>query len=105
MKKFKIAVIGASGYTGLELIKLILNHPDFEIGYLATTQGSEKLSKLHPALYGVVEVDIEKVNIDEIGNSCDLAFLAFPHKIGNGWFGKGKAFLKKEGWFNKVGGI
>ncbi len=92
MKKFKIAVIGASGYTGLELIKLILNHPDFEIGYLATTQGSEKLSKLHPALQGVAEVDIEKVDIDEIANSCDLAFLALPHKTA---MGVAKELLKR----------
>ncbi len=35
----KVGVIGASGYTGLELIKMIINHPKFELRYLATSQG------------------------------------------------------------------
>jgi N-acetyl-gamma-glutamylphosphate reductase len=34
-----VAVIGASGYTGLELIKLLHNHPQFELTYLANSEG------------------------------------------------------------------
>jgi len=80
MKKFNIAVIGASGYTGVELIKLILNHPYFNLSYLATSSGDDTLTNLHPALKGVVEADINTIDIDKISKSADLAFLALPHK-------------------------
>ena len=80
MNKINVAIIGASGYTGLELVKLIINHPVFEINYLATSQGDTTLNTLHPALKGVLELDVEAVDIDKIASSCKLAFLALPHK-------------------------
>lgn len=39
MSKIDVAIIGASGYTGLELIKILMNHPHFNINYIATTEG------------------------------------------------------------------
>jgi len=80
MSSIKVAIIGASGYTGLELVKLILNHPVFEIGYLATSSGDTTISKLHPALDGVVDFNVDIVDYDKIANSVELAFLALPHK-------------------------
>ncbi len=80
MQKIKVAIIGASGYTGLELIKLILNHPIFEIAYLATSQGESRADKLHPALKDVCEVAVKRVDFDAIAKEVSLAFLALPHK-------------------------
>ena len=80
MSKIKVAIIGASGYTGLELVKLILNHPTFEIGYLATTNGDVDIQKLHPSLEGVIDFSVDSANIDAIASTCSLAFLALPHK-------------------------
>lgn len=76
---FNIGVVGASGYTGLELIKIILRHPKFNLKYIATTQGDSKLDILHPSLKNICSLDIEKVNIDKIIELCDLVFLATPH--------------------------
>lgn len=76
---FNVGIIGASGYTGLELIKIILNHPKFNINYLATTKGEVKLDILHPSLKNIYSTNIEKVNIDKIIELCDLVFLATPH--------------------------
>ena len=76
----KVAIIGASGYTGLELVKLILNHPVFEIGYLATTSGETTIEALHPSLKGVIDFDVDRVDFDKIASSCALAFLPLPHK-------------------------
>ena len=80
MDKINVAIIGASGYTGLELIKLILNHPVFEIAYLATSEGNTDITTLHPALKGVFEYNVEKVDFEKIASTSKLAFLALPHK-------------------------
>ncbi len=80
MQKIDVAIIGASGYTGLELIKLILNHPIFELSYLATSQGESRVDILHPALKSVCNMEVEKVNFKKFPKNIKLAFLALPHK-------------------------
>lgn len=81
----KVAVIGASGYTGLELIKMIIKHPRFQLAYVATTEGGVKLTELHPSLQGVFECDVKKAAAAEVAETCDLAFLALPHKTAMGF--------------------
>lgn len=81
----KVAVIGASGYTGLELIKMIIKHPRFQLAYVGTTEGGVKLTELHPSLQGVFECDVKKAAAAEVAETCDLAFLALPHKTAMGF--------------------
>ncbi|MGM0518153.1 MAG: N-acetyl-gamma-glutamyl-phosphate reductase [Campylobacterota bacterium] len=76
----KVAVVGASGYTGLELVKILVNHPKFELTYIANSTGEQKLTQLHPSLMGVIEMDVSKVDTSDIAKNADLAFLALPHK-------------------------
>ena len=78
MKK-NVAIVGATGYTGAELIKILLNHPFFEIKTLFSSNGGEKIEDIYPAFKGVFECDIKKAEIDEIAKH-DLVFLAVPHK-------------------------
>ena len=80
MKKINVAIIGASGFTGLELIKIVINHPGFKLVYVANSEGEMSLSELHPALMGVFDIKIEKANAKEIAKCANLAFLALPHK-------------------------
>jgi len=75
----KTAIVGASGYTGLELIKILLNHSHFEITSLFGSEGGERIEEIYPALKGVFEAEIKKADIDEIAKH-DLVFLAVPHK-------------------------
>ena len=84
----KVGVVGASGYTGLELVKMLISHPRFELTYLATTQGDTMIELLHPALEGVVTMAVEKADVAEVSKACDLVFLALPHKASMG-FAKG----------------
>ena len=81
----KVAVIGASGYTGLELIKMIIAHPNFELEYVATSEGEISLTALHPSLLGVYECPVEKASADAVTKRCELAFLALPHKTAMGF--------------------
>jgi len=75
-----VAIIGASGYTGLELIKILLNHPQFNITYIANSTGEENVQDLHPCLKDVVNIEVSKANAQEVAKVADLAFLALPHK-------------------------
>ncbi len=79
MKKIKTAIVGATGYTGLELIKILLNHPYFEINELYSTEGGGNISDVYPSLKGVFEKEIKKAEIKKIAKN-DLVFLAVPHK-------------------------
>nr|WP_281950474.1 N-acetyl-gamma-glutamyl-phosphate reductase [Nitrosophilus kaiyonis] len=82
--KIKCGVIGASGYTGLELIKILLNHPNFELSYLASSEGGEKIDELFPSLKNVLDMEVKKANIKDI-EELDLVFLALPHKSAMGF--------------------
>ena len=80
MKHIKVGVVGASGYTGLELVKILLNHPKFELSYVANSEGGTTLDKLHPCLNGVCDMAVQKADMDEVAQNCELVFLALPHK-------------------------
>ena len=75
-----VAIIGASGYTGLELIKLLLTHPKFNITYIANSTGEMNVQDLHPSLKDVVSIKVSKAEAKEVAQKADLAFLALPHK-------------------------
>ncbi len=75
-----VAIIGASGYTGLELLKILINHPSFNITYVANSTGNTMVSSLHSSLDGVIDMEVQKIEVEELAKVADLAFLALPHK-------------------------
>ena len=81
----KVGIVGASGYTGLELIKMLITHPRFELTYLATTAGDTMIEDLHPALEGVLSMPVKKADKADILKHCELVFLALPHKASMGF--------------------
>jgi N-acetyl-gamma-glutamyl-phosphate reductase len=83
--KINVAIVGASGYTGLELVKILINHPNFYITYVANSEGDTQLTSLHPSLTKVIEADVQKADANEIKKVADLAFLALPHKASMGF--------------------
>jgi N-acetyl-gamma-glutamyl-phosphate reductase len=89
----KVAIVGASGYTGLELIKILINHPKFELVYLATSDGDTELSQLHPSLESVFNTTVQKAETDKIAEIAELVFLAVPHKTAMNFV---KELRKKE---------
>ena len=75
-----VAIIGVSGYTGLELVKILISHPHFNITYISNTSGESDLVSLHPSLSGVVQIDVSKTDPIAVAANASLAFLALPHK-------------------------
>jgi N-acetyl-gamma-glutamyl-phosphate reductase len=79
--KLKVAVIGATGYTGAELARLLVNHPRAELK-IATASGErvgQKLSDLFPSLQNVCGVTCEEYSAEKIARECDFAFIALGH--------------------------
>lgn len=76
----KVAIVGASGYTGLELVKILVNHPKFEISYIANSKGDTTINQLHPCLDSVIEMEVQKADAKTIAKVAELCFLALPHK-------------------------
>ena len=75
---YRIAILGASGYAGGELVRLVDEHPEFEVSYLgAHSSAGRRLGDVHPHLLRTERVlgSIEPGDVPEV----DLAFLALPH--------------------------
>ena len=79
-KNIKVGIVGATGYTGLELVKMLVKHPHFELVYIANSEGGTTINKLHPSLNGVCEDLVERADVAVMAERCDLIFLALPHK-------------------------
>ena len=75
-----VGIIGASGYTGLELVKILIKHPRFKLNYVANSEGGTTIEELHPSLKGVCDLEVKKVAIEDVVFHCELVFLALPHK-------------------------
>ena len=78
--KIDVGIIGVSGYTGLELLKILIYHPTFLLTYVANSEGGESVDELHPSLKSICALDVQKADVDECVRSCELVFLALPHK-------------------------
>lgn len=83
MAKKKIGIIGATGYTGVELIRLLWNHPGVQINWLTSRSYSgQKISEVFPHLKGKCELVTEEFSIDKAKQlKLDLVFLALPHGL------------------------
>lgn len=77
----KAGIVGAAGYAGAELVRIILRHPEFEL-CVATSNSDEgvALSSLYPAFTGVTDLVYTRHNNPELF-SCDVVFLATPHTV------------------------
>lgn len=78
----RVGIVGASGYTGSELIRLLITHPgDVRLTCITSeTYAGQSISKLHPNLRGIFELEFEPLNLEKIAESTDVAFLCLPHK-------------------------
>ena len=74
------AIVGASGYAALDLIRILLRHPEARVT-LATSRQDERprLDALHPSLARRIDLACEPFDADRVAGAADIAFLALPH--------------------------
>ncbi|MDR0459212.1 MAG: N-acetyl-gamma-glutamyl-phosphate reductase [Coriobacteriales bacterium] len=79
MDKYKVAIIGAAGYTGTELVRLLLGHPSFElVAATSSSENGQSIAQRFPAFMGHTDLTFTTVaELEEL--KLDAVFLAVPH--------------------------
>lgn len=78
--KVKIGVVGATGYTGAELLRLLIAHPDVAVEMLTSeTYPGRDIASVFPFLRGLISLRCTKMDVKEVASACDLIFAALPH--------------------------
>jgi N-acetyl-gamma-glutamyl-phosphate reductase len=79
MDKVKVAVLGGSGYTAVELLKILLRHPGAEISAVTSRQ-DEHIADLHPSLFGRLDLRCSPFDADALkAKGVQAAFGCLPH--------------------------
>lgn len=82
MGRVPVGIIGASGYGGVQLVRLLKEHPGVEIVYLGGESSAGKpFSDLYPHLSPFVDLKIEAIDLEEIANRCQVVFLSLPNGL------------------------
>ncbi|MGV1099218.1 N-acetyl-gamma-glutamyl-phosphate reductase [Thiovibrio sp. JS02] len=77
----RVGIVGASGYTGAELARILCNHPEIELTVATSRQYAGKpLSHVFPSLRGRADILCEDVQGDKLVERADLFFTAVPHQ-------------------------
>ena len=75
----KAAVLGATGYAGIELVRLLTSHLEVSIEILGSHSfAGQKISDVYKNFNHVLEKECEELDLDKVG-ACDVAFTALPH--------------------------
>ncbi|MBD3221617.1 N-acetyl-gamma-glutamyl-phosphate reductase [bacterium] len=74
----RIAIVGATGYTGSELVRILTAHPRVEIAAITSRgRAGERFSAIHPAFAGICDQTL--VTVDDLPDGLDAILLALPH--------------------------
>jgi len=78
----RVGIVGATGYTGAELVRILCDHPDIELTILTSRQyASVKFDRVYPSMTGVVDLVCEELSVDSVCDRTDVVFTALPHKL------------------------
>jgi len=75
----KVAILGATGYTALELIKILLRHPGVEITALTSREETAPVDRVHPSLSGRLSLPLENISAKEVAERAECVFSCLPH--------------------------
>jgi N-acetyl-gamma-glutamyl-phosphate reductase len=80
--RLPVGIIGASGYGGVQLVRLLMDHPGVELAYLGGDSSAGKpYSELYPHLGHCVDLMIEPIDLDNIASRCQAVFLSLPNGL------------------------
>jgi len=78
----RVGVLGATGYAGAELVRILLGHPEVKIAALTSRQyAGVTFSNIYPSMKGFADIDCEEYNAGSFTGRVDVAFTALPHKL------------------------
>ena len=78
----KVAIIGATGYTGGEIIRILLGHPQVEVTYLsAKINAQAPVGKFLPNLRGKLDLEVKEFREEDAVKLADCFFLSLPHRV------------------------
>lgn len=81
MSKIKVSIVGVTGYTGMELLRCLLQHDHVELKYLVSRQhDGTDISELFPRLNHIDGLQITNTDHETVANESDVVFLCLPHK-------------------------
>ncbi|WP_171546750.1 N-acetyl-gamma-glutamyl-phosphate reductase [Acinetobacter sp. ANC 5414] len=76
-----VGIVGGTGYTGVELLRLLLRHPNVQVNVLTSrTEKGRRVDDMFPSLRGHTDLEYSDLNIDEL-KKCDVVFFATPHGV------------------------
>jgi N-acetyl-gamma-glutamyl-phosphate reductase len=82
IERLQVGIVGASGYGGVQLVRLLQDHPAIEIAYLGgDSSAGKKFADLYPHLAHVVNLAIEPIDVETIASRCKVVFLALPNGL------------------------
>ncbi|MBF2088690.1 MAG: N-acetyl-gamma-glutamyl-phosphate reductase [Synechococcales cyanobacterium K44_A2020_017] len=81
-ERISVGIVGASGYGGVQLVRLLFDHPKLDLVYLGGDSTAGKpFSDLYPHLGHAITQSIEAIDLDQIADRCQVVFLSLPNGI------------------------
>lgn len=78
----KVAVVGATGYSGFELVRLLSSHPQVNLCSLTSHRyAGQRFSQVFPSMLGKVDLGCESLDAAKVAEECDFVFTALPHGV------------------------
>ncbi|QFS18721.1 N-acetyl-gamma-glutamyl-phosphate reductase [Acinetobacter indicus] len=76
-----VGIVGGTGYTGVELLRLLLRHPEVQVTVLTSrTEAGRRVDDMFPSLRGHTDLCYSDLNIEDL-KQCDVVFFATPHGV------------------------
>jgi len=81
MHVISVGIVGGTGYTGVELLRILLRHPKAQVRVLTSrTEAGKPVADMFPNLRGHTDLQFSDLNIDAL-KECDVVFFATPHGV------------------------
>ncbi|MDH3799417.1 MAG: N-acetyl-gamma-glutamyl-phosphate reductase [Desulfobacterales bacterium] len=78
----RVGIVGATGYAGAELVRILSGHPRVELSILTSRQfAGVKYDDVYPAMAGRVNLTCEELVVEQVCDKADIVFLALPHQL------------------------
>lgn len=78
----KVAIVGATGYGGAELIRILQQHPEVALlSYHSSSHQGESMIERYPHFQSVSEMDLEGIDVEQIAQDADVVFMATPSGV------------------------